>query len=136
MFSFCSLTRDERDRLILKLQDKKKVSFESLAKLLKLADGKRFNKESESRKELIGDEVRAEMADKKRFGMRWLHFSLQEQLRIIDQLQNEEDPEILLAWLKSEYALDDSAAEAVANAKLSAAGSASSFQWLPTRIGT
>ena len=113
-----ALTRDERDRLILKLQDKKKVAFESLAKVLKLDEGERFNKESENRKELIGDEVRAEMADKKRFGPRWLHFILQEQMRIIDRLQNEEDPEILHAWLKSEYALDDSAAEAVANAKL------------------
>lgn len=112
------LTRDERDALILKLQDKKKVSFQSLAKVIKLDDGERFNKESESRKHLAGDEIRAELGDKKRFGTRWLHFSQDEQLRIIDRLQNEEDPEILLAWLKGEYALDDAAAEAIANAHL------------------
>ena len=112
------LKRDERDALILKLQDKKKVSFQSLGKLIKLGDDERFNKESENRKELIGDEVRAELADNKRFGSRWLHFGLDEQLRIIDRLQNEENPDILLAWLKSEYGLDDSASEAVANARL------------------
>jgi len=113
-----ALTRDERDRLMLKLQDKKRVSFESLGKVIKLAEGERFNKESENRKDLIGDEVRAEMADKKRFGTRWLHFSLDEQLRVIDRLQNEENPETLLAWLKAEYGLDETAAEAVANARL------------------
>lgn len=112
------LTRDERDALILKLQDKKKVSFQSLAKVIKLREGERFNKESENRKELIGDEIRAELGDKKRFGARWLHFGPDEQLRIIDRLQNEEDPDALHAWLKGEYGLDDAAAEAVARAHL------------------
>ena len=77
------LSRDERDALILKLQDKKKVSFASLAKVIKLDEGERFNKESENRKDLIGDEVRAELSDKKRFGPKWLYFSLNEQLAII-----------------------------------------------------
>ncbi len=112
------LTRDERDKLILKLQDKRKVSFESLAKVIKLNEGERFNKESENRKDLAGDEVRAEMADKKRFGKRWLHFSLDAQVRIIDRLLNEENPEILRAWLKAEYGLDDATTEAVADAHL------------------
>lgn len=113
-----ALTQDERDKLILKLQDKRKVSFASLAKIIKLGDGERFNKESENRKELTGDEVRAELADKKRFGPRWLHFTLAEQVRIIERLQNEEDPEILLAWLASEYGLHQETAEAVAKAHL------------------
>ena len=112
------LTLDERDTLVLKLQDKKKVSFQSLGKLIKLGEDERFNKESENRKELIGDEVRAELADNRRFGSRWLHFGLDEQLRVIDRLQNEENPDVLLTWLKSEYDLDDTAAEAVANARL------------------
>jgi CRISPR-associated endonuclease Csn1 len=112
------LSLDERDALILKLQDKKKVSFQTLAKIIKLREGERFNKESENRNELIGDEVRAELADKKRFGSRWLHFGPDEQLRIIDRLQNEENPEVLVDWLKSEYGLDDTTVEAVANARL------------------
>ncbi|MBX9897260.1 MAG: type II CRISPR RNA-guided endonuclease Cas9 [Qipengyuania sp.] len=114
-----ALTLDERDRLVKTLQEKKAIKFETLAeKVLKLAEGERFNKESESRKELIGDEVRAEMSSKKRFGNDWLHFGLDEQLRIIDRLRNEENPEVLLGWLKSEYGLDDATAEAVANARL------------------
>nr|WP_243415173.1 type II CRISPR RNA-guided endonuclease Cas9 [Altererythrobacter segetis] len=112
------LTRDERDALILKLQDKKKVSFQSLAKVIGLHEDERFNKESENRKDLIGDEVRAELSDRKRFDTRWLHFGLDEQLRVLDRLQNDESPETLLAWLKAEYGLDDAAAETVANADL------------------
>ena len=60
------LSRDERDALILKLRDRRKVSFASLGKVIRLAEGERLNKESENRKELAGDEVRAEMSDKKR----------------------------------------------------------------------
>lgn len=112
------LTRDERDRLILKLQDKKKVSFRSLAKLIRLEDGERFNKESENRKDLAGDEVRAELSDKKRFDTRWLHFGPEEQAAIIERLQEEENPEALLEWLQREYALDDVAAQAIAGASL------------------
>mgnify|MGYP001164624061 CR=1 FL=1 len=113
-----SLTRDERDALILKLQDKRKVSFQSLAKVIRLGEGERFNKESENRKDLIGDEVRAELGDKKRFGSRWLHFSLDEQVRIIERLRNEEDPDALHQWLQAEYGLDPERAEAVAGARL------------------
>jgi CRISPR-associated endonuclease Csn1 len=112
------LTLDERDRLIRVLEVKKKPSFKTLGKEIKLQEGERFNKESENRKDLLGDEVRAELSDKKRFGTRWTNFGLDEQLRIIDQLQNQEDPEALLAWLKAEYGLDDRAAEAVSNARL------------------
>ncbi|MCB1380178.1 MAG: type II CRISPR RNA-guided endonuclease Cas9 [Alphaproteobacteria bacterium] len=113
------LTRDERDALILALRDKKKISFATLGKkVLKLAEGERFNKESETRKDLAGDEVRAEMADKKRFGNRWSHFTLDRQLQIIDRLQNEEDPDVLLDWLKSDCGLDEASAVAVAKANL------------------
>lgn len=112
------LTRDQRDLLIRKLRDKKKVSFTSLAKLLKLADDERFNKESDSRKDLIGDEVRAELGDKKRFGTRWGGFNADEQARIVTQLLEEEDPDTLIAWLKNTYNLDDTTAQAIAAAHL------------------
>lgn len=112
------LTRDQRDKLILKLRDKKEVSFESLAKTIGLGEGERFNKESENRKKLTGDEVRAVMADKKRFGARWSNFDLDEQLLIINRVQNEENPEILLDWLGGAYGLDDEAVHAIANARL------------------
>lgn len=113
------LTLDERNALILKLQDKKKVSFDpGLRKVIKLKEGERFNKESENRKDLIGDEVRAELMDKKRFGPDWTTFSTAKQWAIIERLLNEEDTEALLAWLQSEHGLDHEAAENIANAHL------------------
>lgn len=112
------LTLDERDQLLRKLQDKKKVLFSSLAKTIKLGEGERFNKESENRKDLLGDEVRAEMQNKAGFGTRWLHFSPEEQWTILDRLLEEENPQTLLSWLKDRYGLDDAAAQVVANARL------------------
>ena len=112
------LTLDERDKLILKLQDKKKVTFKTLGRTIKLKEGERFNKESENRKDLIGNEVRAELINKDRFGPDWATFSTEKQWSIIDRLLNEEDTEKLLAWLQSEFDVDREAAEAVANAHL------------------
>lgn len=113
-----NLTIDERDRLILKLKTTRKSSFSVLGKLIRLGDGERFNKESETRKDLLGDEVFAELADKKRFGDRWGFFDLAEQLKIIDRIQNEETPEVLLDWLKAQYGLDEDTAVAVSKAHL------------------
>lgn len=112
------LSVQERDTLILKLRDKKKVSFETLGKAIKLKDGERFNKESENRKELAGDEVRAELSGKKLFGTRWPHFSGEEQCEIIDRLLEEENSQTLIGWLKARYGLDDASAEAIGNARL------------------
>jgi CRISPR-associated endonuclease Csn1 len=112
------LTMDERDTLILKLRDKAKVNFTTLAKAIKLPEGARFNKESENRKELIGDEVRASLGHKDRFAGCWGEFSTEAQWSIIDRLLNEESTEKLLEWLKVGFALDTETAEAVANARL------------------
>lgn len=112
------LTLDERDKLILKLQDKKKVTFKTLGRLIRLKEGERFNKESENRKDLIGDEVRAELMHKDRFGPGWTTFSSNQQSDVVDQLLNEEDTDKLLAWLQSAHGVDTEAAEAIANARL------------------
>ena len=112
------LTQDERDKLILKLQDKKKVTFKTLGSLIKLKEGERFNKENENRKELIGDEVRAELMHKDRFGPGWTTFSTERQWQIIERLLGEEDTEALLAWLQSDCGMDRERTEAIANAHL------------------
>lgn len=112
------LKKDERDKLILKLQDKKKVTFKILGGIIKLKEGERFNKESENRKDLIGDEVRAEMMHKDRFGPDWTTFSATEQWAIIERLLEEEDTEKLLSWLQSEHGIDRETAENIANAHL------------------
>lgn len=112
------LSLDERDKLILHLQDKKKVTFKTLGRIIRLKEGERFNKESENRKDLIGDEVRSEMMHKGRFGPDWATFSTEKQLTIIERLLEEEDTEKLLAWLQSDHSVNREIAENIANSHL------------------
>lgn len=112
------LTKDERDKVILKLSTSKTASFASLRKLLKLEDGVRFNKESETRDNLLGDEVRAELAHRERFGPNWSKLTTSEQIEIVDRLRKESDETALIAWLVERYNLYEQQAKAVASAKL------------------
>lgn len=112
------LTKPERDLLVARLQDKQKVAFESLRKVLKLDPAARFNKESANRKDLLGDEIRAQFADKKRFGTRWLHLPPETQWEIIARLQTEEDETALRAWLQEACGLTAEQAKAVAGIRL------------------
>ncbi|MGJ3629064.1 type II CRISPR RNA-guided endonuclease Cas9 [Sphingomonas sp. MMS24-JH45] len=113
------LTLDERDRLILALRTKARVSFATLAgRVLKLQPDQSFNKASENRTELAGDEVHAALAAK-RFGEAgWSHLSTERQWAIIERLQEEEDPEKLHAFLTADCGLDDNAARETAKAPL------------------
>lgn len=101
------LTPDERDKLIAKLRTVKASSFSALGKLLHLDTGQSFNKASETRTKLLGDEVYAAMSDKKLFDNRWAHFPMEERWTIIDKLLHEEDPDRLHGFLRDEYGLDD-----------------------------
>jgi CRISPR-associated endonuclease Csn1 len=112
------LTLDERDKLILKLKSSKAVTFTSLGTLIKLDEAERFNKESESRKDLKGDEVFAELSHKSRFGNAWAHFDAATQWEVVDRIQEEEKPEVLHDWLVSKFNLENDSAKAVANAHL------------------
>ena len=112
------LTPEERDRLVLALQDKKQVSYKSLRKLLKLPEAARFNKERPNRDKMAGNEVRAALGHKKAFGPRWAAMSWQQQWQVIERLLNEQDPEALHAWLTDEQDLSDEQAEYVASLQL------------------
>jgi CRISPR-associated endonuclease Csn1 len=98
------LKLDQRDRLVRELREKKSISFKSLAKSLKLEQGQSFNKASETRTEMVGDEVYATM--KKVFGNRWAHFDRARQWLIVERLLEEEDPAKLHAFL-AEQGLDE-----------------------------
>src|SRR3546814_12103621 len=68
------LTFDQRDAIILKLKSAKAASFHpTLARFLKLADGESFNKASDKRTGLTGDEIFAAFSHKNCFGPRWAH---------------------------------------------------------------
>ena len=115
------LTLQQRDALYLKLKDKRTVTFESLRKTLKLDPDARFNKESESRKDLKGDEVAAELGSKMRFGNRWAHFTPAEQWEIVSRIRDQEsddDEAELLAWLQNSHDLPSEQADATARARV------------------
>lgn len=114
------LTLDQRNHLILMLRGKKEVAFTTLigGKGLKLQPGESFNKASETRTVLRGNEVYAALADKKRFGDAWAHKSPEQQWAIIERLLDEENPDKLHAFLTGECGLDEAAALATARAQL------------------
>lgn len=112
------LTMDERDKLVLKLRSVKAANFGSLAKLLSLEAGQSFNKATESRTHLTGDEVYAAMSDKKRFGSRWPQLSQDQQWTIIERVMNEANPDSLHALLTGDWGLTDEQAIATARAPL------------------
>lgn len=113
-----ALTLEERNTLLLKLKDKAKVSFETLRKPLKLDLNARFNKESEHRSDLKGDEVAALLGHKSRFGTRWQHLSPDAQWQVIARILEEEDDSALKAWLENTWELMPEQATAVAGVRL------------------
>lgn len=113
-----SLTLAERDKLVLKLKGARTVAFPTLRKLLKLSPKARFNKETEARDKLLGDEVFAQLSNKKLFGARWAHFDSETQWRVIERIREEEDPDKLLLWLRESFDLGEETAGAVADARL------------------
>ncbi len=113
-----NLTLDERNALILSLKSRKKQSFASLGKVIKLGDGEDFNKSTENRSELTGDEVFASFSDKKTFGSRWAHFDAGTQATIIEMVENEPDPQVLYDWLMGTHGVTTEQAHAIGKIRL------------------
>lgn len=112
------LTLDQRNALILELRGTKERSFAALAKRLKLQPGESFNKASETRLMLRGNEVHAAMARKERFGdVAWSNKSSEEQWRIVERLMEEEDPERLHTFLTEDCGLSEDCARETAKAR-------------------
>lgn len=116
-----ALGKPERDALLSKLAGKKAVAYASLRKALKLDPDARFNKESDNRKDMKGDEVAAEMSHAKRFGKAWLGLSPAPQWEVVARLQTlESDEEVadFEAWLRERHGLTREQAQAVTGARL------------------
>ncbi len=112
------LSVDQRDALIRKLRSAKTVTFSSLRRTLKLGPEFRFNKESETRTGLLGDEIHVSMSDTKCFGNRWSQFGIEKQWEILSRLREEEDPVELHEWLTEGCGLSDDQAKAAARVQL------------------
>ena len=113
------LSREQRDKLIMSLRTRGKQRFTALAKLLKLKSGESFNKASDNRVELEGDQVYAALAHESRFGENaWANKSSEEQWRIVERLLEEENPDTLYSFLVEDCGLSKEAALATAKASL------------------
>jgi CRISPR-associated endonuclease Csn1 len=113
------LTVEQRDLLVHMVRTTRKTRFSAMrAKILKKQIGVRFNKESDSRIDMKGDEVWAELADAKRFGARWSAFTRDEQWAIVDRLRDTEDPLALAEWLAGAFGLEPEKVDAIASARL------------------
>ncbi len=113
-----ALTLEERDALILSLKTRKKQTFKSLGKIIQLEKDEDFNKSSENRSELIGDEVFASFSDKKAFGARWELFDAGTQAAVIEMVENEPDPQSLYDWLIATHGVTLSEAHAIGKIRL------------------
>lgn len=113
------LTMEERDTLITLMRPAKTKTFAALRKALKIPAGGRFNKETENRKQLTGDEVYSVFSKPELFGADWGKFSTVQQREIVFELNNEENPDKLEEWLKNKFPkLSDEQRAEIINANL------------------
>ncbi|GLK79659.1 type II CRISPR RNA-guided endonuclease Cas9 [Methylopila turkensis] len=117
------LTLEQRDQLLRKLEAAKtgKVTFRTLRATLKLDPDARFNKESDNRPDLKGDEIIAEFGAAKRFGNVWAHLSPAEQWEVVSrvrELETDAQEADLRAWLQETHKLSPEQAKAVCSARL------------------
>lgn len=114
------LTLEQRDALFKQLRTQRSSAFTALRKTIKAPNGTRFNKESDARDKLKGDEVAAEMSHKDRFGQAWIGLELAERWAVIQILLDTEDPLEVKAWLEARYGFAADRIDAIAGARLPA----------------
>lgn len=112
------LTKEQSDMVVAALLGNKEVSFDKLRSMFKLSPEAKFNLESDRRDKLDGDQTAARLSDKKGFHKVWRGLPLERQIEIVQKLEDTENEDDLIAWLKTECALDGAAAMRVANTTL------------------
>lgn len=101
------LTIEERDVLLREMMQSAALTFKGMRKLLKLPETSLFNKESERRDKVIGDETATILSSKKKAGPQWHNLSLSAQREITFAIANEDDLGVLQAKLRTHLDLSD-----------------------------
>lgn len=116
------LSPDQRDALLLllrtKLTKQGKAPFSRLRKALKLPPEMRFNKESETRRDLEGDVVTFRLSQPECFGNLWSSLDLERQAEVTEQLRTEPDFDALTRWLQAEFGFSKDKARVIADTAL------------------
>lgn len=116
------LTPEQRNLILaIKPDSKAKISFDRMRRALRLDPDTTFNKETESRDAILGDEVAVAMGTKARFDTRWAHLTTDEQWAVVTRLEEvETDAQLdaFRAWIAERHGLTADQAKAVSAARL------------------
>lgn len=102
-----SLTMEERNKLLHEMMNSRAVSFTKMRKLLGLPTTSLFNKESERREHILGDETAALIAAKKAAGAQWRTLALPVQRELVLAIIDEDDLGVLQDKLKQHLTLPE-----------------------------
>lgn len=116
--NLCSLTKEQRDKLVQILKRHKKISFNSIRKKLGFSGSIVFTIEDEKNQELEGDATAVTLSNKQLFDKRWLHFTVEQQNEIVEKLLSEESELALVEWLIKETGVDQQTAERISAVEL------------------
>ena len=112
------LTKAERDKVLHELRTKKEVKLDSLLKLLKLPVDTHVNLLGEDRKALKGDETAVRLASKSIFGKSWHALPFEKRTEIVRILLDTEKPGDVERIARTQWGLDDEAAEKISELSL------------------
>ncbi len=112
------LTDDERELVITKLSRSRERRFDKLVNDASLPGGTRFNLNTTARPSLEGDQTAAVLSRRSHFGPKWFQYSTEEQQVIVARLLEDQDAEAVEEWLRNEYELEETHAEAVSTVRL------------------
>jgi CRISPR-associated endonuclease Csn1 len=112
------LTKAQRDKVLHDLRTKKEIKLDGLLKLLKLPSDTHVNLLGEDRKTLKGDETSARLSARALFGKTWHGLSLVQRTEIVRALLETERPEDIDGRARTEWDLDNDAAERLSTVAL------------------
>ncbi|MEZ5887878.1 MAG: hypothetical protein R3D56_13510 [Paracoccaceae bacterium] len=120
------LSREERDKIILALNNRKilaspgknVMTLSAIGKEIKLRAGETFSLETTNREAIACDPVRMSLAYADRFGPQWSTLTVDQQWELIRRLRDEQDGEALVLWIMDRYGVDRERARAIADSPL------------------
>lgn len=120
------LTRDERDKIIHALNNRKILAapgknlmkLTAIGKEIKLRPGEAFSLETANRDSIVCDLTRMSLAYAGRYGAQWSSLTPEQQWELIGHLRDEQNGEKLVQWIMERYGFDLDRARAIADAPL------------------
>ncbi|MFN4290980.1 MAG: type II CRISPR RNA-guided endonuclease Cas9 [Permianibacter sp.] len=112
------LTLEQRDRLAEALDQRVKMTFDQMRRVLRLDSRSTFNLEDIKRQEVKGNATAAQLSKQELFGELWLSFSEPLQDEIVQHLIADEEEQQLIDWLVANTGVDQERAQRIADITL------------------